>query len=113
LNGRAAYNNAKLFKLAFNSMISHSLFPLRFAGYLGMIITAIFGGFGFYLMICKYLLKNDFGRSFTGSAQLAILNIFLIGLVLSSLGLIALYIANIKSEVANRPTYVIRKKNFK
>ncbi|MDD4409930.1 MAG: glycosyltransferase family 2 protein [Candidatus Pacebacteria bacterium] len=112
-NGKAAYNNIKLFRLAFNSMISHSLFPLKLAGYLGVLITIGSGGFGFYLMICKYLLRNEFGRSFSGSAQLAILTIFLVGLVLVSLGLIALYIANIKSEVANRPTYVIRKKNFK
>lgn len=113
MKGKVAYNNMKLFKLAFSSMIAHSLFPLKLAGYMGALITSIFGGFGAYLMFCKYILRNDFGRSFTGSAQLAILNIFLIGLVLSSLGLIALYIANIKAEVANRPTYVIRKKNFK
>ncbi|OQB07191.1 MAG: hypothetical protein BWY21_01710 [Parcubacteria group bacterium ADurb.Bin216] len=113
MKGRVAYNNMKLFKLAFSSMIAHSLFPLKLAGYMGALITSVFGGFGAYLMFCKYILRNDFGRSFTGSAQLAILNIFLIGLVLSSLGLIALYIANIKAEVANRPTYVIRKKNFK
>ncbi|BFT94911.1 MAG: glycosyltransferase family 2 protein [Minisyncoccus archaeiphilus] len=113
MKGKVAYNNMKLFKLAFSSMIAHSLFPLKLAGYMGALITSVFGGFGAYLMFCKYILRNDFGRSFTGSAQLAILNIFLIGLVLSSLGLIALYIANIKAEVANRPTYVIRKKNFK
>jgi hypothetical protein len=34
-----------------------------------------------------------------------------VGIVLSCLGLIALYIANIHSEVVNRPLYVIRKKN--
>jgi dolichol-phosphate mannosyltransferase len=109
MNGKAGYNNIKLFQLAFSSMIAHSFFPLKFAGYIGVAITLSFGGFGALLMFCKYILKNDFGRSFSGSAQLAILIIFLIGLVLTSLGMIALYIANIKSEVANRPTYVIRK----
>lgn len=112
LNGRAGYNNMKLIGLALHSMISHSLFPLRIAGYLGVLITLFFGGFGFFLLICKYILRNEFGTSFSGSAQLAILNIFLIGLILVSLGLIALYVANIKAEVTNRPTYVIRKKSF-
>ncbi len=111
MNGKVAYNNIKLFKLAFSSMIAHSLFPLKFAGYLGIVITLISGGVGFYLMIHKYILRSHFG--YTGSAQLAILTIFLVGLVLVSLGLIALYIGNIKAEVANRPTYVVRKKRLK
>lgn len=112
-NGKAAYNNIKLFRLAFNSMVAHSLFPLKFAGYLGLAITLLFGSFGLYLGICKYFLRNDFGRSLSAPTQLAILIVFLIGLVLCSLGLVAIYIGNIKAEVANRPTYVIRKKNFK
>ena len=113
LNGRAAYDKIKLFRLAFNSLIAHSTFPLKFAGYLGVIITLSFGSFGFILFISKYILQSDFSKSFSGTALLAILIIFLIGMVLACLGLVSLYIANIKSEVANWPTYVIRKKNFK
>lgn len=113
LNGRVAYDKIKLFRLAFHSLISHSTFPLKFAGYLGIIITLVFGSFGFILFLSKYILHSDFAKSFSGSSLLAILNIFLIGVVLTCLGLIALYVANIRSEVANRPTYVIRKKNFK
>jgi dolichol-phosphate mannosyltransferase len=113
MNGEAAYNNVKLINLALHSMIAHSLFPLRIAGYLGILITLSFGGFGFCLLIDKYILERGFGRSFSGSAQLAILIIFLIGLVMTCIGLVALYVENIKAEVTNRPTYVIRKKNLK
>lgn len=113
MNGEAAYNNVKLMNLALHSMIAHSLFPLRIAGYLGILITLSFGGLGFCLLIDKYILENEFGKSFSGSAQLAILIIFLIGLVLTCIGLVALYVENIKAEVTNRPTYVIRKKNLK
>lgn len=113
LNGRVAYDKIKLFRLAFNSLVAHSTFPLKFAGYLGIIITLSFGSFGFILFLSKYILYSDFAKSFSGTGLLAILIIFLIGVVLTCLGLIALYIANIRSEVANRPTYVIRKKNFK
>ncbi|MFA5009132.1 MAG: glycosyltransferase family 2 protein [Candidatus Paceibacterota bacterium] len=113
LNGRAAYDKIKLFRLAFNSLVAHSTFPLKLAGYLGVIITLSFGCFGFILFVSKYILDNDFAKSFSGTGLLAILIIFLIGVVLTCLGLVAMYIANIRSEVANRPTYVIRKKSFK
>lgn len=108
--GKASYNVAKLFKLALSSFINHSLFPLKFTGYLGMFITIGFGSFGLFVFIGRYFTNNSFALSFTGSALLAIFNAFLIGIVLSSLGLIALYIANIENEVKNRPLYVIRKK---
>ena len=110
INGKARYNKAKLMKLALSSMVAHSLFPLKLAGYLGIIITFLFGTAGFLLLVGKYIFNNPFARSFSGPAQLAILIIFLIGLVLSCLGLVALYIANIRNEVTNRPLYVIKKK---
>lgn len=112
INGKARYSRGKLIKLAISSIVAHSLFPLKLAGYLGVIITLFFGSAGFLLFIGKYILKSEFAMSFSGAAQLAILIIFLIGVVLACLGLVALYIANIKVEVANRPNYVIRKTNF-
>lgn len=108
--GKASYNVFKLFRLAINSFVSHSFFPLKITGYLGIFTTIIFGGFGLFLLIGRYVLKTNFALSFTGSALVAIFNAFLIGIVLSALGLIALYIANIDNEVKNRPLYVIRKK---
>lgn len=108
--GKPSYNVAKLIKLALSSFVSHSLFPLKVTGYLGMFITLSFGGFGLFLLIGRYFTYNSFALSFTGSALVAVFNAFLIGIVLSSLGLIALYIANIENEVKNRPLYIIRKR---
>ena len=112
INGKAKYNKAKLMKLALSSVISHSLFPLKLAGYLGVFLTFLFGIAGFLFFIGKYIFNNPFAMSLSGPAQLSILIIFLIGLVLSCLGLVALYIANIQAEVVNRPNYVIRKSSF-
>jgi len=108
--GQPSYNVIKLIKLALNSFVSHSLFPLKITGYLGTFITVFFGGFGLFVFIGRYFTNNSFALSFTGPALLAIFNAFLIGIVLSSLGLIALYIANIENEVKNRPLYIIRKR---
>ena len=114
INDQPGYSNIKLTKLALSSIVAHSLFPLKFAGYLGLLITFLFGTAGFLLLVGKYIFNNSLAMSFSGPAQLAILIIFLVGLILACLGLVALYIANIQAEVVNRPNYVIRKKkNFK
>lgn len=112
INGQAGYNKIKLTKLALSSIVAHSLFPLKLAGYLGIFITILFGTGGLLLFIGKYIFKNSFAMSFSGSAQLAILIVFLVGLILACLGLVALYIGNIQAEVANRPKYIIRKSSF-
>ncbi|HEY6736842.1 MAG TPA: hypothetical protein VI322_03950, partial [Candidatus Saccharimonadia bacterium] len=49
------------------------------------------------------------GYNFTGTAQLAVLIVFLVGIILASLGLMSLYIAAIYAEVTNRPLYVLRR----
>jgi polyisoprenyl-phosphate glycosyltransferase len=110
INGTPAYNKIKLIKLALSSFVAHSLFPLRVVGYLGVAITVCFGLLGTYLFIGKYFLATDFANSFTGPALLAILLAFFIGIILSSLGLIAMYIENIHKEVVNRPAFVVRKR---
>jgi len=112
VNGTARYNKIKLIKLALSTIVSHSLLPLKLAGYLGVTITFLFGLAGFLLFLGRYIFHNRFAMSFTGTAQLAILLIFLVGVILSCLGLVALYIANIQAEVLKRPTYVVRKSSF-
>ena len=105
LHGTASYSFWKLVRLAFNSMVSFSLFPLKLAGYLGIIITIISGLLGMFMFITNYVTGT---LDFSGAAILAVIILFLIGIVLICLGLIALYIANIHAEVINRPMYVIR-----
>ncbi|MCX6781640.1 MAG: glycosyltransferase family 2 protein [Candidatus Magasanikbacteria bacterium] len=111
-NGLACYDKMKLVKLALCTIVNHSLFPLKLAGYLGVAIIVLFGLAGFLLFVGRYIVHNSFAMSFSGPAQLAILLVFLVGIILSCLGLVALYIANIQDEVLKRPTYVIRKSNF-
>lgn len=105
-HGNPSYSMWKLIKLAFNSMVSLSLFPLRIAGYLGMIITVSAGSLGAYMLFTNYIIGTV---NYSGPAILAVINVFLIGVVLVCLGLITLYIANIQSEVVDRPLYIIRK----
>lgn len=107
-NGEAGYNFFKLARLAVNSMVSLSLFPLKFAGYLGIFITIASGLLGLFIVGEKYLFHDPWKMYFSGSAILVVVILFLVGIVLVCLGLTALYIANIHGEVVNRPLYVVR-----
>lgn len=106
------YSSPKLIKLAISSFIAHSLFPLKFTGYLGVFITFTASLLGAFIFVEKYILDDPWNMRFSGPAILAVIIIFLVGIILSCLGLIALYIANIHAEVANRPMYVIKSKKL-
>lgn len=113
LHGKAGYGFSKLLRLAVNSFVSLSLFPLRLAGWLGIAITLLSSFAGLFILIEDKIMGDPLSLDITGTAILAVANMFLIGIVLMSLGLIALYIANIHSEVINRPLYVVRSRTQK
>jgi len=106
--GKAGYSCIKLVKLALSTFITHSLLPLQLAGYLGIIITFFSGLLGLFILIEKYILDDPLNMYFSGPATLAVIILFLVGIILSCLGLVALYIANIYNEVMNRPIYVVK-----
>jgi len=111
--GKPGYSYLKLTRLAFTSFVSNSLIPLKLAGYLGIIITVLFALLGIFVFLDRYFLHDPFGFHFTNLAIVVVFIGFLIGIVLSCLGLMALYIGNINTEITNRPLYVLRnKKNF-
>jgi dolichol-phosphate mannosyltransferase len=105
--GQAAYSYAKLWRLAVNSLTAFSLWPLRLAGYLGVLISAISGAL-FIWMLVNYLVLKVW--IYTPLAMVVVINTFLIGIVLMALGLVALYVGIIHTEVVNRPLYIIRER---
>ncbi len=110
LHGEAGYSYVKLFHLALNSFTSFSLLPLKMAGYFGVMITTLSGTLLVVMFISEFFSQ---WWVFTPLAILATVNIFLVGIVLISLGFVALYIARIHNEVINRPLYIVREKvNF-
>jgi polyisoprenyl-phosphate glycosyltransferase len=103
--GEVVYSIRKLIRLAISSVTAFSLFPLRVVGYLGASIMIITG-----LLIIWMLLAPLVSAAFyyTPLALFVVANTFLFGVVLSAIGLLALYIANIHTEVINRPLYIVR-----
>lgn len=106
-DGNSGYSYAKLWQLAVNSITSFSLWPLRLTGYLGGFITAT-SGLLLAWMLGNYLINSRL--VYTPIAIVVVANTFLIGIVLMSIGLVALYIGTIHTEVVNRPLYIVRER---
>ncbi len=109
-HGTAQYSFRKLLHLAVNSFTSHSLLPLKLAGYLGTLILVGAGTMGVFFYVERYVLNDPYNLHISGTAMLATLILFLVGMVLACMGLVALYIARIHEEVINRPLYITRQK---
>ena len=108
--GYAGYSYAKLYNLAINSITGFSLWPLRLTGYLGILITSM-SGLLLTWMFGNYVLDSE--ETYTPLAIVVVANTFLIGIVLMAIGLVALYIGTIHTEVVNRPLYIVRERlNF-
>lgn len=110
VGGEAGYSYLKLWHLAINSITSFSLWPLRITGRIGVLITLSSGGLLLW-MIINYIIVSK--TLYSPLAFVVVANTFLIGLVLMSIGLVAIYVGSIHTEVINRPLYIIRERvNF-
>lgn len=108
--GKPSYSLKKLFHLAIDSFISMSTTPLVIFGYIGIFITI--GSFilGMFCIINQYILGDPLHLYWNGSIQLAIFITFLIGLLMISQAITALYISHIHAETQNRPLFIVDEK---
>jgi dolichol-phosphate mannosyltransferase len=104
--GEASYNYKMLIELAIHSFVSHSIFPLRFVGVVGILMTTFAGILGLFILIEQFALSDPLGLAVSGTAMLTIVILFICGMILASLGIISLYIGMIHGESLNRPLYV-------
>ncbi|MFM2415180.1 MAG: hypothetical protein RI911_873 [Candidatus Parcubacteria bacterium] len=111
VHGEAKYSSIKLARLALHAIVTNSLVPLRMVGYLGLLITVSSFIFGGVVFVQRYIFSDILGWGITGTAQLAIILVFLVGIILIALGMIALYLENVHKESLGRPLYVTKKKN--
>ena len=109
LHGKPWYNFRRNISFAKSGVLAFSVVPLKIIGYLGICLTLVsililIYGAVVYLITGGWYLSPIF--------LVSIFNTFLMGLVLSSLGIIALYITYIYYEVLNRPLYIVSEKTF-
>ncbi|MBR0467944.1 glycosyltransferase family 2 protein [Candidatus Saccharibacteria bacterium] len=108
--GKPSYNLKKLFHLAVDSFISMSTTPLVVFGYIGIFITMISFMLGVFVIVNQYILGDPLQLYWNGAVQMSIFISFLVGLVLISQAITALYISHIHAETQGRPLYVIDRK---
>lgn len=106
-SGKPAYSYSRLLQLALNSFMAFSLVPLKLAGYLGVFVITAFGSLLAFMTIDKFWLGGRFG--FTPIAFVIVTNVIMNGVVLACIGLVAIYIGHIHTEVIDRPLYLVRK----
>lgn len=106
MSGDAGYNFTKLLSLALNSSISLSLKPLYFSAYAGAFILPLSILIGVFSAI-EMLIGDPLGLNIRASAYLVILILFLVGLLLVSQGIMALYLSRMHAETQNRPLYIV------
>lgn len=111
LGGQPSYNLKKLFRLAIDSFISMSTTPLVIFGYLGVFICIGSFVLGMFCIINQYILGDPLHLYWNGAVQMAIFVTFLVGLVLISQAITALYISHIHAETQSRPLYIVDKKS--
>lgn len=108
--GQSGYSYGKLLALAIGSLSSFSLFPLRLVGYIGLLISALSGSLLAFMLLNQWIFHWTI---FTPLAMVVVGNTFLVGIVLCALGMLALYVGTIHTEVINRPLYIVRSRiNF-
>jgi len=111
LAGKPSYNFSKLFGLAIDSFISLSTTPLMLFGWLGVFITIASFILGVFVIIEEFIMGDPIGLKWTGTTCVSIFITFLVGLVLISQAVTALYISHIHAEAQGRPLYIIDHKN--
>lgn len=111
LNWDSKFWFLKLWKLAIDSIINFSIFPLRFLAYFGFFITV--GSFilGNFMFFSRFIFDDPF--HITNTAFLVVFNLFFSGVTLTALGIVWFYVANIHEQVIWRPLYIVKDKlNF-
>lgn len=103
-SGESKWSTRKLFKYAFEGIISFSTFPLKLAAYVGFISSVL----SVLYLIFVIIKKLAFGIDVPGYATIVVLVLFLGGLQLFSLGILGEYISKIYVQVKNRPIYILK-----
>ena len=107
--GKSSYTWSRMFKLAFDVIISNSNKPLRMAVGLGFSMSAL----SFLLALYNVVARMIGMISFPGYTTTVFSVWFVGGLLLLVLGIIGLYIGKIFDQVKGRPNFIVQEKiNF-
>ena len=104
--GKSTYNLSRLFKLAFDTIISFSDKPMRLMVQMGLLVTiaAFIVGIVFIVRYCLGLIEV------MGFASLIISLWLLGGIIISLIGIVGIYLGKLFEKAKERPTFIVNDK---
>jgi undecaprenyl-phosphate 4-deoxy-4-formamido-L-arabinose transferase len=105
--GASKYNISRLISLMFDLVTSMTTYPLRLLSIMGMVVSALGIGFGFFLLFMRLI----FGATWAAEGVFtlfAILFIF-VGAQFIGMGLLGEYLGRVYNDVRARPRYFIER----
>lgn len=103
--GVSKYGIFQLLRLNFDLMTGFSIVPLQIVTMLGMSLSALS-----FVLVCYMFLRRIFiGPEVDGVFTLFAIQFFLMGVMLSCLGVCGEYIGRMHREISKRPRYMIKK----
>lgn len=104
--GNTKWSTRGLIKYSLRNLLAFSAFPLQLMAAVGF-STLLFAG----VLACWTLYRWLRGDAVTGFTTVILLQLILGGLLLSGVGVIALYLGAIYDEVKARPAYIVRRRS--
>lgn len=108
-SGKSTYNFKRMFNLAIDSILSYSQKPLILFINIGILISLISFIFSIFLIIQHYLLSIPVA----GWTSIMVSIYFLSGVIITSIGVVGVYVGKVYNEVKNRPLYIVESVTFK
>ena len=104
--GKSTYNLSRLFRLAFDTIISFSDKPMRLMVQMGLFVTLIsfVVGIVFIVRYCMGLIEV------MGFASLIISLWLLSGIIISLIGIVGIYLGKLFEKAKERPTFIVNEK---
>lgn len=102
--GESSMSYRKLINLALEGITSYTTAPLRWATFIGLIVSF----FAFAYMVFVLIKALLYGDPVAGYPTLLTVILFIGGVQLLTIGIIGEYLAKVFVEVKNRPVYYIR-----
>ena len=103
MEGKSSYSLKKLFRLAFDTIVSFSDKPLRLTMNIGALITAVS-----FLIGLIYLIQYLCGHiAVMGYASLIISLWFICGILVFLIGVVGLYLGKTFNQAKGRPTFIV------
>lgn len=104
--GKSTYNTKKRVELMIQAITSFSGKPLELLFYFGLLITVFSFSSVIYLSIKKLIYGNEVQLGWT---SIIVINVLILGIISTFLGIIGIYLFKIFKQVQNRPNSIIKK----